>query len=84
MVVFLVDNLDATVLNELMSAGRLPNIKSNLFDRGVAVNCAVTTVPSITFAAITSLMTGQFPGHHRIAGNQWFDRNELRLVATRA
>jgi hypothetical protein len=35
---------------------------------------ALSTAPSITFAAQASIFTGQHPGEHRVAGNETFDR----------
>ncbi|MDD4888720.1 MAG: alkaline phosphatase family protein [Phycisphaerae bacterium] len=76
-VVLFVDGLDAATMERLAGAGELPNIQRHLLARGVRTDHAVTVIPSITFAANVSLNTGQFPGHHGITGNTWFDRNSL-------
>lgn len=76
-VLFFVDGLDPAVLDSLARAGRTPQIKRHLLDRGVQIDHAVTVTPSITFAVNVSLATGQCPGHHGILGNTWFDRDRL-------
>jgi hypothetical protein len=71
---FLVDGMRADLTQQMIQDGELPNIKKYLYDRGCHVENATTTVPSITYAAISSVVTGCYPGHHDIMGNKWFDR----------
>jgi hypothetical protein len=78
-VLFIVDGLDLTRMNELLALGELPNIHDRLIARGTVVDHAVTCLPSITYAVLTSILTGQFPGTHGILGNKWFDRAQLRV-----
>ncbi|MDY7010831.1 MAG: alkaline phosphatase family protein, partial [Planctomycetota bacterium] len=75
--VFWVDGLDIEAFESLRKAGKLPNITKYLIDRGVTVEGAVASFPTITYANDTSFATGMFPGHHGIVGNKWFDRNSL-------
>ncbi|HET6428793.1 MAG TPA: alkaline phosphatase family protein [Phycisphaerae bacterium] len=76
-VVFWVDGLDVERFNPLLAAGKLPNIRRYLIDRGVTVCGAAASLPTITYANNVSFNTGLFPGHHGIVGNRWFDRNRL-------
>ncbi len=76
-VVFLVDGLDAEVFQEMLEARQLPAIQKYFVDRGLYVPRAVANLPSVTLANLTSIATGQFPGHHGITGINWFDRNRL-------
>ncbi len=78
-VVFFVDGLDHTRFNELLNAGKLPNIQKQFVEGGVGVRNAVTSIPSVTYPNAVSLLTGCFPGHHGILGNQWFDRETFFL-----
>lgn len=78
-VLFIVDGLDLTCMDELLALGELPNIKGRLIARGTVVDHAVTCLPSITYAVLTSILTGQLPGTHGILGNKWFDRARLRV-----
>jgi len=72
-----VDGLRRDVFRTALAAGRLPNIERIV--GGPAGETAyhvdaLSTAPSITFAAQASIFTGQHPGAHGIAGNESFDR----------
>ncbi|MCJ7544574.1 MAG: alkaline phosphatase family protein [Phycisphaerae bacterium] len=76
-VIFVVDALNAQVFGEMLEAGKLPAIQKYFVDRGLYAPRAVANTPSVTLANLTSIITGQFPGHHGITGINWFDRNQL-------
>ena len=76
-VVFVVDALSADVFGEMLAAGQLPAIHKYFVDRGLYAPHAVANTPTVTLANLTSLITGQFPGHHGVTGINWFDRNQL-------
>jgi arylsulfatase A-like enzyme len=78
-VLFFADGAHAPLFDAMLAGGELPNIDRYLARSGVAVEDAVTTIPSITYAAATSMMTGRCPGHHGITGNKWFDRRTRTL-----
>ena len=76
-VIFFADGLSQAVLKRMLAADELPNI-NRLFARGgVEVENAIVCLPSLTYANAVSLITGLFPGHHGILGNQWFDPTTL-------
>ena len=77
-VVFFVDCMIATSVDELLAAGKLPNIRRYFADGGVKVKVASTVLPTITYPATASMLTGRMPGGHGVVGNQWFDRKECR------
>ncbi len=72
-VVFFVDGLDKHRLNDMLAEGDLPNIRRWFIEGGVGVEHAVSVLPSITYAASVSFLTGLYPGHHGVLGNRWFD-----------
>lgn len=74
-VIFFVDGLDCTRLHELIDDGKLPNIKNRFVEGGVAVERAVSSLPSVTYPNASTMLTGLYPGHHGILGNAWFDRS---------
>ena len=76
-VVFFIDGLNASVFQEMLEAGELPAIDKYFVRRGLYAPRAVANIPSITLASQTSFVTGLYPGHHGILGNNWFDRNQL-------
>lgn len=79
-VLFFVDGMDESVMNELLAAGGLPNIDKRFVKGGVRVNHAVASLPAMTYPNTVSLFTGCFPGHHGIMGNQLFDRHRLTWI----
>ncbi|HUS47341.1 MAG TPA: alkaline phosphatase family protein [Phycisphaerae bacterium] len=76
-VVFIVDGLNAAIFQEMLEAGELPAVRKYFADRGLYAPRAAANVPSVTLANLTSIATGQFPGHHGVTGINWFDRNSL-------
>jgi len=76
-VVFVSDGVNAQIFQEMLDAGQLPAIKKYFVDRGLYAPRAVASTPTVTLANLTSLVTGQFPGHHGVVGINWFDRNQL-------
>ncbi len=76
-IIFFVDGLNAERFQRMLEANELPTFKKYFLDRGLYCPRAVTSIPSITLAAQTSLVTGLFPGHHAVTGTRWFDRNQL-------
>ena len=76
-VIFLVDGMNSDIFHEMLVAGELPAMKRYFVDRGIYSPQTVANIPSVTLANLTSVVTGQFCGHHGIAGINWFDRNRL-------
>ena len=74
-VIFFVDGLDREVHHQMLRAGRLANIERQFVRGGVSVDQAIVSLPSITYSNTVSILTGLFPGHHGVMGNQWFDRS---------
>lgn len=76
-IVFVIDGLNAAVFDEMLRQGELPAFQKYFVDRGLYCPQTVSNIPSVTLACLTSIATGQFPGHHEITGVNWFDRNTL-------
>jgi len=76
-VLFFVDGLARDRMHALIADGRLPAIESNFIKHGVAVEHAVASLPSVTYANTVSMLTGVLPHRHGIVGNTWFDRRTL-------
>ncbi len=77
LVVIDIDGLRRDVFRAALEAGELPNIEHIVGGREGRKAChvdALSTAPSITFAAQASIFTGQHPGTHGIPGNETFDR----------
>ncbi len=78
------DGATFDVLNPLMDAGRMPNLK-RFVERGVA-GALESTRPPITPAAWTTFMTGKSPGTHGIVDFERYDvhTNTLSFNSTQA
>ncbi|MCE5325713.1 MAG: alkaline phosphatase family protein [Planctomycetaceae bacterium] len=74
--IFMIDGVNAYVMEDMLRAGQLPAIKKYFVDRGLYAPRAVASVPTVTLANVTSIATGMLPGHHGIVGNHWFDRSD--------
>ncbi len=72
-----IDGLRQDVYLSCLHKGSLPNLSRLVggpqAQNGIHVK-AVTSAPSITFCAQTTIFTGLQPKQHGIAGNQFFDR----------
>ncbi|MDX9701823.1 MAG: alkaline phosphatase family protein [Candidatus Auribacterota bacterium] len=73
-IVYIVDALRPDLFRQMIDDGRLPNLKKYLFDNGLMGEDFLSVFPSITLPAMTTLMTGKYPGSHNIPAFQWFDR----------
>ena len=79
---FLLDGTNANVLHDMVRRGEAPNI-ARLIDAGVAFeHGAMASLPTVTLANHTTIITGAHPGHHGILHNAWFDRASGRQIIT--
>jgi hypothetical protein len=77
LVVIDLDGLRRDAFRTALVKGDLPHIERIVGGRDGAMAChvdALSTAPSITFAAQASIFTGQHPCAHGIPGNESFDR----------
>lgn len=78
----LLDGANANVLYDAVAAGEVPAI-AGLVERGTAFRQgAFASLPTVTLANHTSILTGCHPGHHGVLHNAWFDRSLGRQVVT--
>lgn len=75
-VFYLLDGARPDVLNELMEAGKLPNLK-RIVEEGT-FQLATTCFPSTTGPAYLPFLTGHFPGTMNIPGIRWFEKKEFK------
>jgi hypothetical protein len=79
---FLWDGTNANVLYEMVAAGEAPNL-ARLLAVGTGMgHGAMASLPSVTLANHTTILTGAHPGHHGILNNAWFDRAVGRQIVT--
>ena len=81
-VAMLLDGTNANVLYDLAGRGEAPNI-ARLMDLGTTLrHGAMASLPTVTLANHTAILTGSHPGHHGILHNAWVDRVSGDQVVT--
>jgi phosphonoacetate hydrolase len=79
---FLFDGTNANVLYDMAARGEAPNV-ARLIEMGVALgHGAIASLPTVTLANHTTIITGAHPGHHGILNNAWYDRAAGMQVIT--
>ncbi len=79
---FLWDGANSNVLYDMVDRGEAPNV-ARLIDAGTACRYgALASLPTVTLANHTSILTGCHPGHHGILHNAWVDRGSGAQVIT--
>ncbi len=78
-VLFICDGMSVDLVSRGCEEGWLPNVRQRFVESGRRVEHAVTCVPSITYAILTTFATGVTPARHGVLANRWFDRR-LRLL----
>lgn len=76
------DGTNANVCYDLAARGELPHI-ARLIDDGLALgHGAFASLPTVTLANHTTILTGAHPGHHGILHNAWYDRRTGEQIIT--
>jgi hypothetical protein len=79
---FLLDGANPNVLYTAALEGRAPNVR-RLIDMGTAFKYgAFASLPTVTLANHTTILTGCHPGHHGVLHNAWYDRDLGQQVVT--
>jgi len=79
---FLWDGCNPNVLYDAAANGEAPNV-ARLMAMGTTFgHGAMASLPTVTLANHTSVLTGLHPGHHGILHNAWFDRASGEQVIT--
>lgn len=79
---FLLDGANANVLYDAAARGEAP-VTARLIAEGTAFrHGAIASLPTVTLANHTTILTGCHPGHHGVLNNAWYDRVLERRVVT--
>jgi hypothetical protein len=78
-VLAVIDSLKPEMLDRAISEGRAPAL-AELVRRGTYVRDCVSTFPSVTPVASSSIATGLGPDQHGIPSMNWYHRGEERYV----
>ncbi len=74
----IIDALTEPLLEEEMENGRYPNFKK-LTEAGHLQEC-ISIFPSITHAALASIVTGEYPNKHGIIASHWYNFSEEKVA----
>lgn len=74
-----VDAIASRVVKPAMAEGKLPNLKA-LSEAGSFRPESIAIFPSITPAATSSIITGQYPRAHGVLGFHWYDLRHDTVV----
>ncbi len=81
-VAMLLDGTNPNVLYDLAGRGQAPNI-ARLMEQGSTHRYgAMASLPTVTLANHSTILTGSHPGHHGILHNAWVDRPTGAQVVT--
>ena len=79
---FLFDGCNPNVLYDMAGRGEAPNVARLMAMGTTFEHGAVASLPTVTLANHTAILTGAHPGHHEILHNAWYDRARGRQVIT--
>jgi predicted AlkP superfamily pyrophosphatase or phosphodiesterase len=79
---FLFDGCNPNVLYDMAARGEAPNV-ARIMEVGTTFRYgAMASLPTVTLANHTGILTGCYPGHHGILHNAWYDRATRSQVIT--
>jgi arylsulfatase A-like enzyme len=76
------DGTNPNVLYEMAARGDAPNIARLMAMGTTFTHGAIASLPTVTLANHTAVMTGAHPAHHGILHNAWYDRRTATQVIT--
>ena len=79
---FLFDGCNPNVLYDMADRGEAPNVARLMAMGTTFEHGAMASLPTVTLANHTSILTGAHPGHHGILHNAWWDRATGQQVIT--
>ncbi|CAN5571771.1 hypothetical protein BH10ACT1_BH10ACT1_43450 [soil metagenome] len=79
---FLFDGCNPNVLYDAVAAGEAPNVARLMAMGATFEHGAMSSMPTVTLANHTGIITGCHPGHHGVLNNAWYDRARGEQVIT--
>ena len=78
-ILFIIDALSSQMCVPAIKEGRLPNL-AKLVEHGFMKEESVSIFPSLTPAATSTIVTGDYPKQHGVLGFHWFDRKNQEVA----
>lgn len=79
LILFVVDSLHPSVLGRILSEGNAPAFRF-LVKHGTYINRVVSSFPTMTPVATSSMITGTWPDRHGVPGFIWYNEEIRRIV----
>lgn len=79
---FLFDGCNPNVLYDMAARGEAPNVARIMAMGTTFRHGAMASLPTVTLANHTGILTGCFPGHHGVLNNAWYDRASQSQIIT--
>ncbi len=78
----LFDGCNPNVLYDAAARGEAPNVARLMAMGTTYLHGAMASMPTVTLANHTTVLTGCHPGHHGVLNNAWYDRQRGEQVIT--
>ena len=78
-ILFVVDSLHPVVLRRLIAEGNVPALRF-LAKHGTYLDRVVSSFPTMTPVATSSMITGTWPDQHRVPGFIWYNEEIRKIV----
>jgi hypothetical protein len=78
----LMDGTNSNVLYDLVARGDAPHLERLMESGTTHRHGAIASLPTVTLANHTAILTGRHPGHHGVLHNAWIDRSTGSQVVT--
>ena len=78
-IVFVIDYLHPVVLGRILSEGNAPAFRF-LAKHGTYFDSVISSFPTMTPVATSSMITGTWPDRHRVPGFIWYNEEKRKIV----
>jgi len=78
-ILFVIDSLHPVVLGRILSEGNAPALRF-LSDHGTYIDRVISSFPTMTPVATSSMITGSWPDRHGVPGFIWYNEEIRRIV----
>ncbi|SHH62751.1 alkaline phosphatase family protein [Desulfosporosinus lacus] len=78
-ILFVVDSLHPSVLGRILSEGNAPAFRF-LVKHGTCIDRVISSFPTMTPVATSSMITGTWPNQHGVPGFIWYDEEIRKIV----
>ncbi|MFZ3131543.1 MAG: alkaline phosphatase family protein [Desulfosporosinus sp.] len=78
-ILFVIDSLHPVALGRILSEGNAPALRF-LAEHGTYFDSVISSFPTMTPVATSSMITGTWPDQHRVPGFIWYNEENQKIV----